>query len=395
MILRRTICTLSLLLCGVPAPMLNAEKSNQDAKSLFEKAKKEASDRSVQVQDFCAAAQMDPKNKQYADTCNNYRQGLMQDDAAFLASAIDAYKTRDFDRAESQAKLVTGYDSKLSGQARFLLDLCKNAKLLTQIQAAWTKGDFDAVNSLAQGITNSNTKAAATPYINNVALYNGYIDQALKMANTNPQEAIRQLTLAKDLNPNGPNNPAGTIAELQKTMQAKNTPPPPAPKPAATSNVDIAKRVSKLLGDAQNTEKQGNQQDALNDYAMVLKLQPGNQDAQYNTNRIEQLIKNDPAAARNELTSAIRYFYRARFDDAQRALKDYLKSPTAQSPGVAYFYLGAALLEQSMLAAPRSSWQGPSADAQSAFKEARKADYNPVRAYVSPPLLKIWDSTGQ
>jgi hypothetical protein len=372
-----------------------AEKPNQEAKSLFEKAKKEAGDRSMQVQDFCSAAQMDPKNKQYADTCNNYRQGLMQDDAAFLASAIDAYKTHDFDRAESQAKLVTGYDSKLSGQARFLLDLCKNAKLLTQIQAAWTKGDFEAVNTLAQSITNSNTKAAAAPYINNVALYKGYIDQAQKIANSNPQEAIRQLTLARDLNPNGPNNPAGTIAELQKAMQAKNTPPPPAPKPAANSNVDIAKRVSKLLGDAQNTEKQGNQQDALNDYAMVLKLQPGNQDAQYNTNRIEQLIKNDPAAARNELTSAIRYFYRARFDDAQRALRDYLKSPTAQSPGVAYFYLGAALLEQSMLEAPRSSWQGPSADAQSAFKEARKANYNPVRAYVSPPLLKIWDSTGQ
>lgn len=397
MILRRTICTLCLLLSGVPAPVLNAaDKPNQQAKSLFEKAKQEGSNRSLQVQDFCAAAQQEPKNKQYTDTCNNYRQGLMQDDAAFLASAIDAYKNHDFDRAESQAKLVTGYDNKLSGQAKFVLDLCKNAKLLNQVQAAWTKGDLDTVNTLAQSITNSGMKATAAQYINNVALYKGYIDQAQKMEASNPQEAIRQLTLAKDLNPNGPYNPAGTIAELQKAMQAKNTPPPPAPKPAANSNADIAKRVSKLLGDAQNSEKQGNQQDALNDYAMVLKLQPGNHDAQDNTNRIEQLIKNDPAAARNELTSAIRYFYRSRFDDAQRALRDYLKSPkTAQSPGAAYFYLGAALLEQSILETPRSSWQGPSADAQAAFKEARKANYNPVRAYVSPSLLKIWDSTGQ
>ena len=78
MILRRSICTLCLLLCGAPAPVVNAaEKPNQEAKSLFEKAKKEAGDRSMQVQDFCSAAQMDPKNKQYADTCNNYRQGLM------------------------------------------------------------------------------------------------------------------------------------------------------------------------------------------------------------------------------------------------------------------------------------------------------------------------------
>ena len=75
---------------------------------------------------------------------------------------------------------------------------------------------------------------------------------------------------------------------------------------------------------------------------------------------------------------------------------NYLESPqTAQNPGVADFYLGATLIEQSMLATPREQWQGPSQDALSAFKEARKANYNPVRAYVSPALLKIWDSTGQ
>jgi len=52
------------------------------------------------------------------------------------------------------------------------------------------------------------------------------------------------------------------------------------------------------------------------------------------------------------------------------------------------------LLEQSILETPRSKWQGVSADAQSAFKEARKANYSPARAYVSPVLLKAWDSTG-
>ena len=71
---------------------------------------------------------------------------------------------------------------------------------------------------------------------------------------------------------------------------------------------------------------------------MVLKLQPGNQVAQTSTERIEQAIKNDPAAARNELTSAIRYFYHAQFDDAQRGLRDYLKSPqTAKNAGAATF----------------------------------------------------------
>jgi hypothetical protein len=75
---------------------------------------------------------------------------------------------------------------------------------------------------------------------------------------------------------------------------------------------------------------------------------------------------------------------------------NYLESPlTAQNPGVADFYLGATLIERSMLHTPQAQWQGPSPDALSAFKEARKANYNPVREYVSPALLKIWDSTGQ
>jgi hypothetical protein len=75
---------------------------------------------------------------------------------------------------------------------------------------------------------------------------------------------------------------------------------------------------------------------------------------------------------------------------------DYLESPqTAQNPGVADFYLGATMIERSILRTPRAQWQGPSLDALAAFKAARKANYSPVREYISPALLKIWDSTGQ
>jgi hypothetical protein len=399
MIMRRTVFIFCLILSALPPPALHAEDNpKKQAKELAEKAKGEGSDRVKQVQDFCAAAQLDPKEKKYADTCNSYRSGIIEDDTAALAIALAAYKSHDLDKAESQARLVTAYDAKLSGQARFLLDRIKNEKLLNQVQAAWTKGDFQAVNTLVQGITNSDIKAAANVYVNNVNLYKGYIDQAQKVEQSNPQEAIRQLTLAKDLNPNGPNNPAGMIDELQRAMQAKNTPSPPAstPKPAVNSSADIAKKVNKLLDDARNAEKQGNQQDALSDYAMVLKLQPGNQDAQSNTDRIQQAIRNDPAAAKNELASAIRYFYHSQFDDARRALMNYLESPrTALNPGVADFYLGATLIERSMLQTPRTQWKGPSPDALSAFQQARKANYNPVREYISPALLKIWDSTGK
>jgi hypothetical protein len=396
--LRLSICVLCILLSCVSIEAQEpAGNPKQQAKELAEKAKGEGSDRARQVQDFCAAAQLQPKEKKYVDACNSYREGLINDDTAWLASAIALYKGHDLDKAESTAKLVTSYDQKLSGQARFLLDLIKNERLLGQVKAAWAKGDFNTVLSSAQAITSADSKASATVFVNNVAQYNGYIEQAEKLGQSNPKEAIAQLTLAQNLNPNGPGNPAARIAELQKAMQTKSAPPPPAstPKPAVDSAAEIAKKVAKLMSDARDAEKQGKLPDALNDYALVLKLQPGNKDAQNNSDRIGQAIRSDPAAAKSELTAAIRYFYQSQFDQAQTALRDYLKSAeTAQSPGAAYFYLGAALLEESMLETPRSQWQGPSVEAQSAFKQARKANYNPARNYVSPALLKVWDSTG-
>jgi hypothetical protein len=393
------ICVFCLLLSGIGVPAQEpGGNPKQQAKELADKAKGEGGDRARQVQDYCAAAQLQPKEKKYVDACNSYREGLINDDSAWLTSAIALYKGHDLDKAESTARLVTSYDQKLSGQARFLLDLIKNERLLSQVKAAWAKGDFSTLLSSAQSITNADSRASASVYVNNVALYNGYLDQAQKLAQSNPQGAIAQLTLAQNLNPNGPGNPAGRIAELQKAPQTKSAPPPPTPtptpKPAVDSAAEIAKKVAKLMADARDAEKQGKLPDALNDYAMVLKLQPGNKDAQSNSDRIGQAIRSNPAAARNELASAIRYFYQSQFDQAEIALRDYLKSAdTAQSPGAAYFYLGAALLEQSILETPRTEWQGPSVEAQSAFKEARKANYNPARGYVSPSLLKVWDST--
>ena len=372
------------------------ERPKQEAGGLFEKAQREGGDRVKQVEDFCAAAQLEPKNKKYNDTCNSYRSGLLQDDTAALAIALSAYKNHDLTSAETQARLVSNYDQKLSGSARFLLERIHDDRLVTQVQAAWNRGDLQAVLSEAQEINSADGKAAVNGYVNNANLYNGYMDQARSEAQSNPQDAIRQLTLARNLNPNGPGNPAGMIADLQRKPVPPTPAPTPAPKNTGDSPAEIAKKVSKLMSDAHNAEQQNDMPGAINDYGLVLKLQPSNKDAQTNIDRLQLAIKNDPAAAKNELTAAIRYFYRSQFEDAEREFRDYLKTPdTAQNPGPAYFYLGATLLEESVLTTPASSWQGPSPDVVSAFVSARAASYKPVRTYVSPTVLKIWDQTGQ
>jgi hypothetical protein len=159
-------------------------------------------------------------------------------------------------------------------------------------------------------------------------------------------------------------------------------------------NAGTDDKVSQLVANAGLADKQGNSTAALSAYAAVRKLQPGNQEAENGVARLDKSIAHDPSPATNELKSAIRSFYQGEFDEARSGLMDYLESPqTAQNPGAADFYLGATLIERSILRTPQAQWKGPSRDALLAFRQARKANYSPVRAYVSPALLKIWDST--
>lgn len=416
---------LALILSAVPArARMFDDESKKDAKELFEKAKREDSDRVNQVRDLCRAAQMQPKEKKYSDACNSYTAGLNHDDETALTLAISAYQSHDLDKAEAEAKQVSSFDPRMVVKAKTVLDAIHNDRNAGQsvaaIKTAWERGDFSAVMSLSQGMTSPTAKAAAGAYVSDVNMYNSYIEAANKAEKDNPQEAITQLGFAYKLNPNGPGDPRGKMDELNKVIAEKNnsnyfhtqagdktaketktannadsgTKIPPANGMAAPA--DLAKKVSGLLADAHNAEKQSNTAVAIGDYASVLKLQPDNKDALAGSARLQEAMKTDPAAATAGLKSAIRSFYNAQFDEARQALMEYIESPqTAQNLGAADFYLGATLIQRSVLRTPRADWKGPSQDALSAFKAARKANYNPVRAYVSPALLKVWDSTAQ
>ena len=405
--LLRILAIVCLILSAVPMRAQD-EKPKKQAKDLYEKAMKETGDHAGQVRDLCQAAQLQPKEKKYSDACATYRTNLIHDDDSALAGAQSAFQANDLEKAESLARQVSGADPRLAGQAKTVLDNIRNEKLsqqgVAEVKAAWERGEFNIVMALAQTMTTPATKASAALYVKDVSLYNEYIEAANKAQNSNPQEAINQLGYAYGLNPHGPVDAKARIAELQAAISAKanaksfqNQTAGAKTGTGTTLNPDTVKQLNKLLVDARNAEKQGNAAAALSDYQSILKLQPGNQEALTKSTTLAQAIKSDPkAAAANELRSAIRSFYQAQYDDARTALMDYLESPqTAQNPGAADFYLGATLIERSILRTARTQWKGPSQDAITAFKEARKANYAPVRAYVSPVLLKIWDSTAQ
>ena len=416
--LMRILGLLCLILSALPVrAQLFEDKSKKEAKELFEKGKKEDAERVKQVQDLCQASQLAPKEKKFAEACSTYRTKLTQEDAANLAAAAKAYQARDMDKAETLAKQVSNYDPGVFAQAKSVLEEVRSEKststAVADIKTAWEKGDFDTVMSISQTMTTPAAKNAAALYVKDVTMYKGYIAAADKAEADNPQEALSQLGYAKMLNANGPVNIAARITEIQNAVAAKNnakyfpgksggktttagavTPAGADKGPAAAGGDDDAKKLNSMLMEARTADKAGNAAQALNTYAEVLKLQPGNSEAQTATARLQQAMKSDPTAALSELKGAIRSFYEAQFEEARRALMDYLESPeTAQNPGAANFYLGATLIQRAILRTPAGQWKGPSEDALNAFKSARKANYNPVRTYVSPALLKVWDST--
>jgi hypothetical protein len=408
--LLRIIGVICLILSAVPVrAQLFDDKPKKQAKELFEKAQKEGGDHVTQMKDACQAAQLQPKEKKYSDACNGYRTALINEDETALAGALQAQRSHDMEKAEALASKVSSADPKLYNQAKTVLEAARGEKAsalaVAEVKAAWERGDFNAVNQLAPTMTTQATKATADLYVKDVKLYNDYIDAANKAQSDNPQHAIEILGYAYTLNAHGPVDVKARISELQNAIAAKSNAkysegqgggPKTGQAAGNAPNADTVAKINKLLTDARAAEKQNNASLALSNFQAVLKLQPDNKEAQSASTRLESVIKNDPTAAASELKSAIRSFYQGQYDDARTALMDYLESPqTAKSPGAADFYLGATLIERSLLRTPQAQWKGPSQEAINSFKEARKANYNPVRAYVSPVLLKIWDSVGQ
>jgi len=278
MSLRLSICVFYLLLSSAAMPAQDSSQTRNSRQKIWPtRPGAKAADRAKQVQ-IIAPPRSCSQGKEVCRCVQQLPRRLDQRRQAWLASAIALYKSHDLDKAESTAKLVTSYDQKLSGQARFLLDLIKNERLLNQVKAAWAKGDFNTVLSSAQAITSADSKAAATVFVNNVAQYNGYIDQAEKLAQTNPQGAIAQLTLAQNLNPNGPGNRRAESPSCRRPCRLRARLRRRLPR-QARRRFGRRDRQEGCQADERCARRReaGQAPDALNDYAMVLKLQPRQQ----------------------------------------------------------------------------------------------------------------------
>jgi hypothetical protein len=397
--LRTSVCLFCTVLITASAVADNKKpKPKQEAKDYYEQASKET-DPVKKIQLACQASQLEPKDKKYSEECSKAQAALSQQDNANLQSAKDAYQARQFDKAEASARAVTSSNEKLHSQAQELIGQIQNTKYLALVQSAWVKGDFETVKAYSVKITDPNGQAAAKKIVDYMDLYNTYVTRARVAENDNPEEALRQYTGAFGINPHGPVDAQAKITEMKAKMVAKAQAYKPPPPPSGGTPPPVVKQpgdnnTGSLLKTAKEAEKSGNLQDALVAYQGVIAVDPANFAAKTAIARLQPQVQ--AAADRVSIKKAIGDFYQNKLDTAQQELNAYLKSATPPlSPGVAYFYLGASILEQSLLNTPQAQWQGTPADAQAAFKEARKANFTPMAKYVSPALMKAWESSAQ
>jgi tetratricopeptide (TPR) repeat protein len=408
----------------------------QDAKSYFETAKRPDIDQCTRLQLVCKAAELDAKKKEYRDACNATRIALIASDRDSLKRAHDFLDADNLKSASRYAGYVCKYNEVQYADAQQVLQQVKkldasvaatptpatpaaapakqdqNALFYSQAETQFEQGNFAAASSAANQVTDPNLKSLANQILQKIANYNSVLQDAQqKERNKDYDGAVKAYESALQISQGGPGDPASHIRDDERAQQQASAPITPTtpviqqsqPSPVANKSVsgpklpieDDAAKIARLLDEAAKEAHANNLQEALKAYEAALRIQPANSIADAGRKDVQAAINRDPVEQAKTLSQAIRDFYDAKYSETEDELTTYLSSPTARSRGAAYFYLGATRLCVSILEMPGQ--KGASAihnpEVQRPFKEAREANYQPLAKYLSPVVMRAWQSS--
>jgi tetratricopeptide (TPR) repeat protein len=407
----RQILAALVLVVVLPAG-LQAEKDSKKAKELYEQAKRDAGNPSKMVEEMCAAAALDGK---YQAECDTVRAAWIKRQDGRLNLAEDALNRKDFKAARELANQVVGVNDEVTGRKNALLvriDAAERARkapaaidhpdrskeLAAKVDADFARGDFLSLASDAQQVTDPSLKADVQRRLNDVARYNSLIAQGQAQEQRGDFVAAKNSYLqAQQVSANGPANVSGHLSEIAGKLAragsaGKNTANGRGPD---NSGLDTAGQVKELLAGARQAENQQQWKLAQERYTAALKLDSANKDAIAGMQRVQPRMAADPLEREKILKAAIRDFYASGFESAQTSLQIYLGEQQVANRGAADFYLGATLLEKWIFQKRgRKPGDAPPAEAVSAFRRARSEGYKPLPEYVSPVVLKVWETAG-
>lgn len=382
---------------------------------------------------FCQIAQEDPGYKDAKINCK-----IMTDQAQREArrneerfnNGVAAFKAGKYDDAEQEFKNIRSGPH--VAEAQQYLARIPTARQAQQAQAgeaameqkfqqavaAYNRNDFNTARGLFGQISGSHS-GEAQGYLNKIKQY----EQAMAEGDTlaaskNYRQAAASYSEAAGIKGDGPGDPRSKAANMQQLMAsaaatpaaatpaappvAKTTAPPLHP-PVVAAVKETPKPqvdVNKLLKEAEAAKNKGDIRTAQSKYIAVLAVDEHNAQAKTALAALQaeaQKQATPPAQKASSeadvmLAKAIREYYEGEYEQAEVHIQDYL-DVNGSKTALSYFYKGASKLTRYYLGGGHDAKL--MRDAQESFRNAKKVPgfTPPGQNYVSPKILKVFEST--
>ena len=288
---------------------------------------------------------------------------------------------------------------------------------------AFNRNDFGAAKGVLSQVKGSKAGEAQT-YISRINQYESAMAEGDRLAasgnHRGAQQSYEEAARLKGDGPGDPrgkagreqaaaNQPAATPTPTQAANVPRSNPPVTTPTAPAISRQAAIKEparakidTAKLLREAQNARKGGDNSVAKSKYVAVLAEDPNNATARTALDQIQQEEQAKPQAQQQQqvqatpeadimLARAIGEYYKGSYTEAETHIKDY-QNVNGSKKALGYFFSGVSKLTRYYLGG--ASDRKLLNDAEAALRIAKGSPNfkPPGEQYVSPKILKAYNS---
>ncbi|MCI0355506.1 MAG: hypothetical protein L0099_10780 [Acidobacteria bacterium] len=390
---------------------------------------------------FCEVAKEDAAFKDAKQNCTIYTQEAERErkrNEDRFQEGVRAFQEKRWEDAEQKFKNVRSgsrveearqYINSRIPAAKAAAAGEENEKVMAQrfdsgVQA-YQRNDFGAAKSALGGVSGAK-EGEARNYLNKIREYEQAMAEGDRLASAqNHRGALGSYNEAATIKGDGPGDPRGKAAQMERQMAAvtpttvpvptttttvpaptttTTTPTTSKPPPTTTARpVEAAIKeptrpqvdVAKLLREAQAAKDKGDISSARGKYLAILSADPNNRQVQAALASLpkEQGATQPKATSEADvlLATAIGEFYKGSYEDAEFHIRLYLENNGGKA-GLGQFYLGVSRLTRYFLRGAKPDDRRLMDDGINALKLAKKTSgfKAPGEQYLSPKILKLY-----
>lgn len=389
---------------------------------------------------FCEVAKEDAAYKDAKQNCTIYTQEADRErkrNEDRFQEGVRAFQDKRWDDAEQKFKNVRSgprveearqYVNSRIPAAKAAAAGEENEKVMAQrfeqgVQA-YQRNDFGGAKSALNGVSGSK-EGEARNYLNKIREYEQAMAEGDKLASAqNHRGALGSYNEAATIKGDGPGDPRGKAAQMERalaaastgspsttTTTATNVPPPntTTSKPPTTTTTTTARPVeaaikepsrpqvdvAKVMREAEAAKERGDIASARGKYLSVLSVEPNNRQVQAALASLPKDTSTAAPKATSEadvlLATAIGEFYKGSYEDAEFHIRLYLENNGGKA-GLGQFYLGVSRLTRYFLRGAKPDDKKLMDDGIAALKVAKKTSgfRAPGEQYLSPKILKLY-----